>query len=226
VGFLKALCDYDWPGAEQEFKRALELSPSSADAYDLYGRVCASLERYDEALTHVKRAHELDPLAHRTDVVTTLLRAGRFSDALQAATGAVEFDPYYDRGHATLGWAYIMNGMHDEGMAEIEKAIALSPGSTVWLAQLGQAHAMAGNLEKARDVLRQLEALSQQRYVSPYHFAYVYTGLGEQDAAMDWLERAYEQRAGATYGIKGSFLFTTLRSHPRFRALLQKMNLD
>ena len=74
-------------------------------------------------------------------------------------------------------------------------------------------------------MLLQLEELSRQRYVPPYHMAYVYTGLGEHDTAIDALEQAYEERAGGVYGIKGSFLFTTLRSHPRFKALLRKMNL-
>ncbi|HEU5303735.1 MAG TPA: hypothetical protein VFU40_03740, partial [Gemmatimonadales bacterium] len=92
-------------------------------------------------------------------------------------------------------------------------------------AQLGEAYAMAGRTANARKVLRQLERLSQERYVSPYHMAYVYTGLGEADRAMDFLERAYEERAGSVYGIKGSFLFTSLHSHPRFIALLRKMNL-
>jgi hypothetical protein len=84
---------------------------------------------------------------------------------------------------------------------------------------------MAGKTANARDVLRQLEQLSQERYVSPYHMAYVYTGLGEPDRAIDFLERAYQERAGNVYGIKGSFLFTALHSHPRFMALLRKMNL-
>jgi hypothetical protein len=84
---------------------------------------------------------------------------------------------------------------------------------------------LAGKPEQAREVLRRLEQLSQDRYVSPYHMAYVYTGLGEADRAMDFLERAYQERAGSVYGIKGSYLFTSLRSHPRFQALLRKMNL-
>lgn len=74
-------------------------------------------------------------------------------------------------------------------------------------------------------MLQQLEELSRKRYVSPYHFAYVYTGLGEKETAIDWLERAFEERASGIYGIKGSFLFTSLRSHPRFTTLLRKMNL-
>jgi hypothetical protein len=90
---------------------------------------------------------------------------------------------------------------------------------------VGQAYGRVGRTDKAREVLRRLAELSTQRYVTPYHFAYVYTGLGEQERSMDWLERAHEQRAGAVFGIKGSFLFTSLRGHPRFQALLRKMNL-
>jgi adenylate cyclase len=222
---LKFLCDFDWTGAEREFKRALELNPSSADTYDYYGRMLSALERYDEAIAMLKRAQELDPLTHPLDVASALLRAGRYDEALRAATPAIELDPHYARAHATVGWAYLKKGMSDEGLAELEKAVALSPGHSIWLGQLGQAYALVGKVGQAREVLRQLEELSRQRYVSPYHMAYVYTGLGEQDTAMDWLERAYEERAGAVYGIKGSFLFTTLRAHPRFAALLKKMNL-
>ena len=225
LAYLKFVGDYDWARAEREFKRALELNPSSADTYDYYGRMLSSLERHDEALALLKRAQELDPLAHRLDLATELLRAGRYEEALRSARLGSDLDPQYARGHATLGWAYLKKGMCDEGLAELEQAVTLAPGNTNWLGQLGQAYGLAGERAKARDVLQQLEVLSRQRYVSPYHMAYVYVGLGEQDTAIDWLERAYVERAGAVYGIKGSFLFTALRSHPRFTALLKKMNL-
>ena len=225
LAYLKFVGDYDWARAEREFKRALELNPSSADTYDYYGRMLSSLERHDEALALLKRAQELDPLAHRLDLATELLRAGRYDEALRSARLGSDLDSQYARGHATLGWAYLKKGRYDEGLAELEQAVTLAPGNTNWLGQLGQAYGLAGELAKARDVLQQLEVLSRQRYVSPYHMAYVYAGLGEQDTAMDWLERAYVERAGAVYGIKGSFLFTSLRSHPRFTALLKKMNL-
>src|SRR5438046_195235 len=207
LAFIKAVCDFDWVGAEQEFKRALELTPNSADTYDLYGRMCLAVERNDDALAMERRAQELDPLAHRADVARALLRAGRYDEALQAATRALALDPHYARGHATLGWAYLKKGIVAPGLAELETAVSLSPGDTLWLAQLGQAYGIAGNLEKAREVLRQLEELSRQRFVSPYHMAVVYTGLGEQERAIDWLERAYEGRSGPVYSIKGSFLF-------------------
>jgi serine/threonine-protein kinase len=226
MAHVKMAHDFDWSGAEQEFKRALELSPSSDDTYDLYGRLCAGLGRYDEAIALQHRARELDPLAHRMDGVTTLLRAGRYHQAVAEAQPAVELEPDYDRGRATLGWAYFLSGRQDDGVAELERAVSLSPGNTMWLGQLGQAYGMAGNTAKAREILGQLEERARKAFVSPYHFAYVYTGLGETEAAMDWLERAVAERTGPAYSLKGSFLLTSLHTHPRFRALLGRMKLD
>jgi len=226
MGYLKTVHEFDWSGAEQEFKRALELSPSSADIYDLYGRLCAALERYDEAIALLQRAYELDPLVHRSDVVSTLLRAGRYDQAVPRAEDAMEIDPGHDRARATLGWAYFLSGRQAEGLAELERAVSVSQGNILWLGQLGEAYGMAGNAAKAREILRELEELAKRVYVSPYHFAYVYTGLGDADRAMDWLERAVAERTGPAYGIKGSFLFTPLRAHPRFRALLRQMKLE
>jgi serine/threonine-protein kinase len=226
MAHVKMARDYDWAGAEEGFKRALELSPSSDDTYDLYGRLCAGLERYDEAIALQRRARELDPLAHRMDGVTTLLRAKRYDQAIADAESAVELEPGYDRARATLGWGYFLSGRQDRGLAELERAVSLSPANTMWLGQLGEAYAMAGNAAKAREILHQLEERARETYVSPYHFAYVYTGLGETDAAMDWLERAVAERTGPTYSLKGSFLLTSLHTHPRFRALLRRMKLD
>ncbi len=225
AGLLRFVCDFDWAGAEKELRLALDLSPGSADVHDHFGWLCSSLGRYDEAIRAVRRARELDPLAHRSDVASELMRAGRYEEALREAARIIELDPNYSRGQSVLGWAHLRMGRHAEGLAAMERAVAVSPGNTMFLAQLGQAYAMTGDPEKARTVLGELQRLAGEQYVSPYHFAYVYTGLGEQDAAIDWLERAYEQRAGALYGIKGSFLFAGLREHPRFVALLRKMNL-
>lgn len=226
MGHLKGIREFDWSGAEQNFKRALELSPNSSDTYDLYGRLCAALARYDEALVLHDRARELDPLVHRMDGVTTLLRAGRYAEAVHRAEDALELDPNYDRTRATLGWAYFLSGRKDEGLAQLERAISLSPENTMWLGQLGEAYAMAGKTAKARKILTELEVLARSVYVSPYHFAYVYTGLGDTDRAMDWLERAVAGRTGPTSGIKGSFLLTPLQTHPRFRVLLRQMKLE
>ena len=225
LAYARLAYEFDWAGAEEGFKRALDLSPGSADTYDLYGRMCAGLGRFAEAVALHERAYELDPLTHRADLATTLLRAGRDEDARRAAADAIKLEPHDPRLHATLGWALFRQGRTDEGLAELERAVTLTPAEGMWQAQLGQAYALAGRLEKARDVLRQLENPSRPSPASPYHLAYVYTGLGESERAMDCLERAFELRAGAVFGIKGSFLLAPLRDHPRFTALLEKMRL-
>jgi TolB-like protein/Tfp pilus assembly protein PilF len=225
LGFLKAVREYDWVGAEREFERALELNPSSADTYDLFGRVCAGIAQYDRAIVLLERASELDPLAHRIDITTTLLRAGRIDEAIERAEEALEVESH-ERTRATLGWAYFLKGRHADGLAELERAVSMSPAALMWLAQLGEAHALAGNTTRAREILRMLEDASRELYVPPYYFAYVYAGLGEAGRAMDCLERAVAEHAGPAYSIKGSFLLAPLREHPRFRALLRQMHLD
>lgn len=225
LGYLKGVRDHDWVAAEHEFKRALDLSPSSADTYDLYGRLLAGIGRYDDAIHLQRRARELDPVAHRLDIVTTLLRAGRYEDALAEAREAVEFDPGYDRGRATLGWALFFSGEKALGIAELERASLIGTGNTLWLGQLGEAYGLAGDRSRALEILTNLEERAKTAFVSPYHFAYVYTGLGEHAQAIEFLERAIETRTGPTYGIKGSFLLAPLREHPGFRELLGRMNL-
>jgi serine/threonine protein kinase/Flp pilus assembly protein TadD len=225
LGYLKMMRDFDWDGAERDLKRAIELSPSGADAYDLYGRLCGALGRWDDALPLVRRAQELDPLAHRIDVATTLLRAGRYEDAVLRARDAVTFDGSHARARATLGWAHFLCGRRAEGLDELEQAVALSLRSTLWLGQLGEALAMAGDEARARAILQELDDRAGQEYVSPYHFAYVHAGLGDAERAMDYLERAVAEHAGSAYGVKGSFLFRSLHGHPRFQALLAGMKL-
>jgi adenylate cyclase len=225
LGLIRFTFDFNWGGAEREFLRAIDLSPGSAQVHDHYSWLCASLERYDDALRHVRLAHELNPIAVRSDVTTMLLRAGRIEEALEEARRSVESEPRAPRCHSGLGWALIFHGESALGLASIEHAVAIAPGSTIFLAQLGQACAMTGDTARARQILAQLQQRAEREFVTPYHFAYIHAGLGETDTAIDCLERAFEQRSGAIYGIKGSFLFRNLRTNPRFESLLHKMNL-
>jgi len=225
TGFIRFVFDYDWRGAEREFLRAIELSPGSAQVHDHYGWLCASQERYDEAVREVRLAQELDPLQIQSDLATTLLRASRVNEAIEEARRAVQAYPGAARCHSALGWALIFQGEHAAGIVEMEHALALVPSSTLFISQLGQAYALTGCIDRASQILDQLRDRSTREFVSPYHFAYVYAGLGEADAAIDWLERAFERRSGAIYGIKGSYLFRNLRGHPRFESLLRRMNL-
>lgn len=103
--------------------------------------------------------------------------------------------------------------------------MSASRENTIWLGQLGEAYAMAGDADKAHAILAELEDQATRAYVSPYHFAYVYAELNDSVRAMDWLERAVAERTGPSYGIKGSFLLAPVREHPRLGALPRKMKL-
>jgi serine/threonine protein kinase/tetratricopeptide (TPR) repeat protein len=225
LAFARLVYHYDWSAAEAGYRRAIELSPSYADAYDLYGRMCMSLERHEEAISLVRRANELDPLAHRVDLATALLRAGRAVEAERAAAAGLAVEPNDARLQATLGWTQFQQGRQAEGILALERAVAMSPEDDMWRGQLGEAYALAGRRDEARAILRELEDPTRPEPASPYHRAYVYAGLGEDDRAIDCLERAFENRAGAMYGLRGSFLFTSLRRHPRFVALTKRMGL-
>jgi len=225
AGLIQLVFDFNWSGAERLFQRAIELSPGSADVHEHYSRLCASLDRYDDALRELLVARELDPLKIQTDVATTLLRAGRVEEALHEARRSVREQPAAPRSHSILGWALIFHGEHAAGIAALEKAVALSSGETLFLSQLGEACGLCGDTARARQILEQVRDRSKHQFVSSYHFAYLYTGLGEADAAMDALELAFRQRSGAVYGIRGSFLLKNLRPHPRFQSLLRRMNL-
>ena len=224
-GLIRFVFDFDWQGAEREFLRAIELSPGTAEVHVHYSWLCASQERYDDAVREVRLAHELDPLMVQSDVATTLLRAGRIEETIEEARRGIQADPGAPRCHSVLGWALIFRGENAAGIAELERAVSLAPAATLFLSQLGQAYALTGSIERARSILAKLRERATHEFISPYHFAYVHSGLGEADAAIDWLERAFERRSGAIYGIKGSFLFRNLRGHPRFEALLRRMNL-
>jgi DNA-binding winged helix-turn-helix (wHTH) protein/Flp pilus assembly protein TadD len=225
VALLAFSRDYDWTTAEREFRKALELAPGCADVYDHYGWMCLALERHEQAIDLFRRARELDPLAHPTDIVAALLRAGRHAEALEAAERVIEFDPTIARGHSLRGWTLLLTGREREGLTALEAAVSISPESTLFRAQLGQAYALVGRVEEARRMLDALLEIEGQRYVSPYHLAYLYTGLGDDEAAIDCLERAFAQRAPGIAVVKGSFLFASLRSHPRFLTLLHRMNI-
>ena len=222
--FLRMIWEYDWEGAATGFRRAIELNPGNADAHNLFGAWYDAMEQHDEALAMQERARLLDPMAHRTDIATTLLRSGRNRKAEEALVSALEFHPNAPRLHATLGWALLRQGRTPEGLVALRRACELEGDEPLYLAQYGQALALAGQQDAALEVLARLEQKARERYVSPKHFAYVHTGLGNLERAMDYLEQAYEQRAGA-YTLPGSFLFEPLRDHPRFQQLLARMNV-
>ena len=219
--------EWDWSGAEREYKRAIELNPNYAPAHQGYGTYLEALGRFDEAIAERKRAQELDPLsAFRTaDVGYPFYWAGQYDQAIEHYRRALELDPNFFWGYLWIGEAYVEKGMHEEAITEIRKAVALSAGNARVLATLGYAYAVSGRRREALEALNELKVRSQQSYVSPYFIALIYAGLGENDRTLDWLEKAYQERHPYLAFLKVEPVFRNLRSDPRFQDLVRRVGL-
>jgi len=210
--------------SEKELDRAVELNPNLALAYDQYGWTFAEMGRFDDAIAAEKKALELDPLNTflNTDLAFFLYWARRYENAITQIRKTLELDANNGFAHSVLGWCLIWKGSKAEARAEFQTATMLD--DLPWyVGSLGYACAVSGDRAKAEQVLRDLEKLAKQRYVSPANRASVYLGLGENEKALDWLEKAYEDRDPIFWWINGDQLYDSVRHAPRFQALMQKI---
>jgi len=211
--------------SKKELDRAVELNPNLALAYDQYGWTFAEMGRFDDAIAAEKKALELDPLNTflNTDLAFFLYWARRYEEATTQIRKTLELDPNNAFAHSILGWCLIGKGNKAEARAEFQKATSLD--DLPWyISSLGYACAANGDRAKAEQILQDLEELSKQRYVSPANRAAVYLGLGEKEKALDWLEKAYEDRDPIFWWIDGDQLYDSLRNEPRFQALVEKID--
>jgi len=221
--------EYDWRSAEHEFLRALELGPKSVYALNGYASVCLlPTHRLDEAIAANHRAERLDPLSSWLPWSRGICYyvARKWDSAIENCKRALEIDPNAYAAYQFLGFTLLEMGKVDEGIAACEKA-AKVVGQSQWaLAIPGVAYAKAGRVEKAQRLLEELHVLSNNTYVSPSAFAWMYCNLGEIEKGIEWFEKAVDQHDML---IVASYLFPVydpLRSHPRYKALLRKMNLE
>ena len=218
--------DFDFTQAEREFQRAIELNPNYATGHQQYGNVLLSaLGRSDDAIREGRRALELDPLSSviNSDLGVDYLFAGRYDEAIAQFRKLLEMDPGYYFGHFQLGQALEMKGSREAAIGEYQKARVLNDDPSV-LGVLGRAYGLSGNRAEAVKMLEQLKKLAKERYVTAYSFALVYLGLGEKEEALRWLEKSYEDHAGADIGwIRVDPLLHSLHGDPRFEALAEKI---
>ena len=229
LGWIALVYDRDLPRAEREFQRAIELNPSYAPAHQWYAILHWVVGRMDESLAEVKRALESEPfsLVINRNLADVLYISRQYNQAIEQYRKTIDLDPSWSSAHAWLSFAYSQTGMHREAIEEGEKAVSLSPGGAYELASLGHALAAAGRNAESRKILEQLDELSKRRYVPAIFRAIIYTGLGERDQAMEWLEKANAERSGigVPWNPKVFPLFDPLRSDPRFQDLLRRMGL-
>jgi eukaryotic-like serine/threonine-protein kinase len=223
--YIRAYYDWDWRGAEREFRRAIELRSSYADAYFSYSRFLASRRRLDEAIAQLGRAIELDPLALSVQANLALLHyfAGRYDEAETRLRAVLRRDST----DVTAIWGLALVA-EQEGRPR--DAIALlkpiSGASNNRKASLGHAYAIAGRAADARKVLAELQAAAAKSYVPSYWFALVYAGLGRRDEALRALERAYEERSTVLAYLLIDPRLAALRQEPRYVALARRLSGD
>ena len=192
------------------------------------GSYLVPMRRLDEAVVAMRRALELDPVSAllQRNLGFVYFVARQYERAIEQFRNALELDPQFPMAHLFLGLIYIESARLDEGIRALETAADLEGRSPSVLGNLGAAYARAGRISEARKFLDLLQDLAQKAYVPPYSFARIHLALGETDKGFDWLEKAVdEQDYKATLLLVGP-LSDPLRSHPRYRALLRKMNLE
>src|SRR5580704_314611 len=219
--------DWDWLGAEAEYKRALDLNPSYAIAHMWCADYLSKMGRHADAIAEAMRARELDPISVDSNAFLgfILYRARRYDEALTACQRAVELDPYHPEGHWFSALPHEQKGEFREAIVELEKAVSFSRGGAPYRALLANAYALAGEQAKALSVLDELRTQSEQGYVSPLDFAVVYTGLGDRNSAFDWLEKAYHERTMRIQELPQP-IFDSLRSDPRYHDLMRRIGLS
>lgn len=229
LGWVKFWYEWDWPGAEQAFRRAIELNPNVWEAHLGLGHLLSSQGRDDEGFPHVQRARELDPLSLITNTLEAgyLLARGRRAEADERMRRVLEIDPDFWIAHLTLASFHLADKAPEKAIAALQRAQQGCEGeSTQPIALLGLLLARGGRVEEARAELDRLRLLSTQRYVPPTSIAALHVGLGENAAALECLERGFEVRDTRMVFLKVDSRWATLREEPRFAALLRKMKLD
>ncbi len=223
---IRYVYEWDWQGAETEYQRAIELDPNYATAHQWYGVVLCDLGRFAECLAETGRAHALDPayLIAAVDVGHRLYLARRYAEAVAPIQKVLEFNPDFIPAHGYLGQVYEANRMYKEALMELRKTVELS-GAPMDMAALGHAYAVSGQRTEARMALQKLERLATQRYVSNYGMALICAGLGENDRALAWLERAFQQRSSWMVHLNVDPRFDPLHADPRFADLVRRIGL-
>jgi len=218
--------DWKWTESEREFRQALRLNSKLAQAYQWYANLLVALGRSDEAIAQSKRAQELDSTSSiiRSNVALVYIYAHRYDDSIAACQKFLELDPTYFAARRYLGQAYTQKGKYDLAIGELQRAVATN-GSPLIRAELAYTYARAGKRDEAQKILTDLQRMSSERYISPYHIALIYSGLGNKEETFNWLEQAFQGRTDYLVFLKVDPRFDWLHGDPRFASLLERIGL-
>jgi serine/threonine-protein kinase len=226
LALTRWMFEFDWKGAEESYRKALELHPANSLTSYWYGAMLGVSGKQFEGLELLKRAQELDPLSLVIPSVQgwTYYFARQYDEAVARCRRVLEIDPEFMAAHWFLGQALIETGQHDQAIRELETAIALAGPRSRLTGYLGYALGRAGRQAEARAKLAELDSAAREHYVPPYFFALIHAGLAETDRACDRLEEAWNTRDVMLRDLLVDAAWDRMRAEPRFAALMEKMN--
>ncbi len=218
---------WDWQGAENGFRKTLELEPTYATAHQRYSLYLIAMGRTEESVSEIQEALKYDPLSVSMNFSEgwRLYMGRKYDEAIQQLRTTIDMDKSFALPHLVLGQAYAEKGKFPEAATELQRAAELSKNSAPAIAALARVDAISGHALEARARLEQLKKQSQSQYVSPFYIAQVHAALGESDLAMDYLEKAFQDRSNSMIFLRVDPEFDTLRANPRFQKVLQRMQL-
>jgi len=229
LGRVRATYDWDWPAAEKEYKRAIELNPRYALAHQWYSGYFLVMGRHDEMMAEQQRARELDPVSLTTNFSQAINSyfARNYDPAIEQFQKTLELDPNFPPVRIFLPAVYEQKGDFDRAISEFEKGLGRKEGgeTDLVLGGLGHVYAVSGKQTQAQDLLRQLKVKAEHEYVPGVAIALICAGLGDKDQAFVWLEEGYKQRAFQMQFLKLDPRWDNLRSDQRFIDLTRRMNL-
>jgi tetratricopeptide (TPR) repeat protein len=218
--------DWDWPGAESEFKRAIQLDANSSTAHQWYGDFLTRMGRFEEASLELRKAQDLDPLS-----LLTLTRVGRqfyfarqYEPAIKQMKKVLDLDPNFVPAQHGILDAYAQSGMYREALMELKKMLVLA-GNPDLSAAIGEDYRKSGYSGVLQFMLGGFQEESKRGYVPASNIGQIYARLGDKDQSLSWLERAYDERDSKISYLKVEPAFDEIRSDPRFKQLLRRLAL-
>jgi len=225
---IKKYYDWDWPGAEKEHKRAIELNPNYPTAHQWYAEFLYAMERFDEAIAEAKRAQELDPLSPIIYLsgANAFYFSRQYDKAIEQYKKALNLDPTLLLAHNYIFMCYVEKGMYEDAIMDLQKFLTLQGMNPELISEVQNIYATSGIKGVFQMILYNLKMDSEQVYVDPILLAQTHAFLDEKDQAFKWLEKAYDERSSQLVYLRANPLFDSIRSDPRFKELLKKMGLE
>ena len=226
LGLVKEHFEWDWAGADQEFRDAIELNPNSANAHHWYGDYLANMGKSDEGLRETRQALESDPLSLiiNTTVGRQLYLSRQYDRAVEQLRKVLDIDPKFAPARTILEGVYAQMGKQKEAVAQRERMISLSGGPEL-AAAIEQQFAISGYRGVLQSSLKGLIEMSRHEYVSPYIIAQAYMRTGDQEKALEWLEKAYQEHDSGLVSLAVEPMFDPIRPNARFQEILRQMKL-